>query len=292
MHALPAANGREKMKTIRKFLFFFFILFPLISYAEMDLILAKYYKENIDVSKYLVSEKLDGIRAFWDGEFLYTRNGNKINAPQWFVADLPKIKLDGELWMGRGKFNEISSLIRRKFSKEMNEEWKKVSYHLFELPEHKGDFKTRYEELLKIKKKLSSPWIFIIPQFYLKDKKELNAQLQEIVNLGGEGLMLHKADAPYVVGRSDYLLKLKPWKTTTAKVIGYVPGRGKLIGMVGALKVQTADGVEFFVGSGLSNAQRYRPPAIGRIIRVRYRDTTHQQKPRFPVYVGELGEKE
>lgn len=278
------------MKIIKNILFCFFILFPLFSYAEIDLILAKYYNDNINLSDYLISEKLDGVRAFWDGESLYTRNGNKINAPKWFTADFPKIKLDGELWMGRGTFNEISSLIRRKFSKEMNDEWKKVEYHLFELPNYDGDFKTRYAELLKIKKNSRVPWIFVIPQFYLKDKTELNNKLQEIVDSGGEGLMLHLAAAPYVTGRSDYLLKLKPWKMATAEVIGYIPGRRKFTGIVGALKVKTADGVEFAVGSGLSNAERRQPPAIGRIIRLRFRETTKSNRPRFPVFVEEVGE--
>ena len=102
--------------------------------------------------------------------------------------------------------------------------------------------------------------------------------------------MLHWAAAPYVTGRSDYLLKLKPWKMTTAEVIGYIPGRGKLAGMVGALKVKTAEGIEFAVGSGLSNAERRQPPAIGRIIRLRFRETTKSNRPRFPVFVGEVGE--
>ena len=146
------------------------------------------------------------------------------------------------------------------------------------------------KELLKIKKNSRVPWIFVIPQFYLNNQKELNDKLQEIVMAGGEGLMLHLAAAPYVTGRSDYLLKLKPWKMATAEVIGYIPGRGKFTGMVGALKVKTAEGIEFAVGSGLSNAERRQPPAIGRIIRLRFRETTKSNRPRFPVFVEEVGE--
>ena len=255
------------------------------------MILAKFYNQNIKVQEYLVSEKLDGVRAFWDGESLYTRKGNKINAPQWFIQNFPKIKLDGELWIARGQFNKISSLIRRKFSKESNEEWKKVKYMLFELPDNAGDFKTRYEKLLKITKDLNIPWLQTIPQYFVENEEELNKKLAEVLALGGEGLMLHKADAPYVTGRSAFLLKLKPWKIETAEVIGYIPGRGKLEGMVGALKVKNKDGVEFAVGSGLNNAERRQPPAIGSIILVKFREYTGNKKPRFPIYVRENGEK-
>lgn len=298
MHAKRAENGAVKMKNnihnlffnficaFFLFLFFVFFSFPVCA-QKPDLILAKYYNENIKVENYLISEKLDGIRAFWDGEFLYTRSGNKINAPKWFTADFPKIKLDGELWMGRGKFNEISSLVRRKFSKENNEEWKKVSYNLFELPEYEGDFKTRYETLLKIKKNLRVPWIFVIPQFTLKNKQELHQKLEEIVKEGGEGLMLHQINAPYVVGRSDYLLKLKPWKMGSAQVIAHIPGKGKLKGKVGALLVQDEQGNVFSIGSGLRNKERIQAPEIGAIIRFRFREYTQNQKPRFPVFLRE-----
>jgi len=31
-----------------------------------------------------MSEKLDGVRAFWNGNDFYSRAGNKFNAPDWF----------------------------------------------------------------------------------------------------------------------------------------------------------------------------------------------------------------
>ena len=59
------------------------------------ILLAEVYRNQVDVTKYLVSEKLDGVRAIWDGETLRFRSGKQINAPKWFVDGLPKTPLDG-----------------------------------------------------------------------------------------------------------------------------------------------------------------------------------------------------
>ncbi len=270
------------------FLFIFSLFFSPFLWAEKpDLILAKFYNESIhlNISDYLISEKLDGVRAFWDGEYLYTRNGNKIHTPNWFTEKFPKIKLDGELWMGRTQFNAISTLIRKKISKENNEEWKKVQYMLFELPENENIFQKRYENLIKITNELNIPWLKVIPQFNLKNKDELNQKLDKVLKEGGEGLMLHLENAPYVTGRSDFLLKLKPWIKGKAKILAYIPGRGKLTGKTGALKVQDETGKVFLVGSGLNDEERLHPPPLGSLIHYRFREYTHHQKPRFPIYV-------
>ncbi|MDP3031565.1 MAG: DNA ligase, partial [Rhodocyclaceae bacterium] len=72
------------------------------------LLLAERYQGGIDVSQYWVSEKLDGVRAYWDGRQLRFRSGNVILAPAWFIAALPAHSLDGELWLGRGTFERLS----------------------------------------------------------------------------------------------------------------------------------------------------------------------------------------
>ena len=58
-------------------LLLFFFTFSSFSKKEKspDLMLAKIYADNIDVTQYWVSEKLDGVRAHWDGKQLISRGG-------------------------------------------------------------------------------------------------------------------------------------------------------------------------------------------------------------------------
>jgi DNA ligase-1 len=75
--------------------------------------LANVYAAHTDVSAYWVSEKLDGVRAYWNGRHLQTRGGEPIHAPAWFTADWPATPMDGELWAGRGRFSHTVSTVRQ-----------------------------------------------------------------------------------------------------------------------------------------------------------------------------------
>lgn len=93
--------------------------------------------------------------------------------------------------------------------------------------------------------------------------------------------MLHQADAPYLTGRSDVLLKLKQLLDTEAIVVDHLPGKGKHAGKLGALSVQTRTGIGFKLGTGFSDTVRASPPAIGMQVTCTYRDVTAAGKPRF-----------
>ncbi|MFZ4537707.1 DNA ligase [Propionivibrio sp.] len=252
---------------------------PLSAAEALPLLMAETEQGQSDVALYLVSEKLDGVRAFWDGQRLRTRNGNTINAPAWFVANFPARALDGELWVGRGQFDQLSGTVRRLTPDDA--EWRKVRYLVFELPEAPGTFRQRAETLRSAIAGARVPWLQSVEQFELSNRKALEQKLDEILKVGGEGLMLHRADAIYTTGRSDVLLKLKLWHDAEATVIAYQPGKGKFFGMLGALRVRTADGVEFMLGTGLSEADRHHPPPIGTVITFRYRELTNRGLPRF-----------
>lgn len=71
-------------------------------FAPPPVMLANIYRADTKLADYWVSEKLDGVRGYWDGEKMLTRGGERIAAPDWFTAGLPKIPMDGELWVGRG----------------------------------------------------------------------------------------------------------------------------------------------------------------------------------------------
>ena len=156
-----------------------------------------------------------------------------------------------------------------------------MRYLVFELPQAPGTFRQRAEELRQVVAQTDVPWLQVLEQFELGSRQALNNKLEEMVKAGGEGLMLHRADAQYTTGRSDVLLKMKLWHDAEATVIGHQPGKGKHLGRLGALRVRTEDGVEFMLGTGVSDADRQNPPPIGTIITFRYRELTSRGLPRF-----------
>lgn len=251
--------------------------------SGQELLLAQIYQQGIDVNQYLVSEKLDGVRAVWDGKSLKTRRGNTINAPDWFVKDFPKTPLDGELWLGRGKFDEVSAAVRK--DNPIDAEWLGISYQIFELPNATGTFAARAERIVGIIKKANLPHLKAVQQFRAKNETELNKKLEQVAANGGEGLMLHRADADYITGRSDALLKLKLLHDAEATVVAHVKGKGKYTGMLGALLVQTSEGLRFKLGTGFSDAQRANPPNIGSTITYTYRDKTKTGIPKFASFL-------
>lgn len=247
--------------------------------TKPDLLLAEVYQNNVDVQQYWVSEKLDGVRAFWDGKQLISRGGNIIAAPVWFVATLPAQKLDGELWLGRNKFAETLSIVSK--AAPVDSEWQQVAYYIFELPDAQGSFSERITLMQQLVQQQNSPYLKQVPQFRLESHTKLKAKLHELEQGGAEGLMLHHQDAAYTTGRSNALLKLKTYQDTEAEVIGYRPGKGKYQGMVGALLVKMPDGKTFAIGSGLTDALRQTPPQIGTVITFRYNGYTKTGIPRF-----------
>ncbi len=258
---------------------------PMVSVAAEPpaILLAEVYREQVDVTKYLASEKLDGVRAIWDGNTLRFRSGKEINAPRWFVGGLPKRSLDGELWIARGAFERLSGIVRKDVPDD--NEWRQVRYMIFELPGAPGTFRERAEVMRQIARDAKVPWLREIELFPVVDRNSLQKRFKEVVKAGGEGLMLHRADALYETGRSDTLLKMKPWEDAEAVVIGHVPGKGKYAGMLGALRLRAADGREFSVGTGFTDAQRLDPPALGSTVTYRYRDLTNSGMPRFSSFL-------
>jgi DNA ligase-1 len=256
---------------------------PMTWGATPNLMLANSYHEDINVTDYWVSEKLDGVRAYWNGTQLISRQGNVFAAPDWFTADFPKIPLDGELWMGRGTFETLSGAVRK--TTPVDSEWRAIRLMVFDMPEQAGDFNQRLETLRRMFAQKHSPYITLVAQEKLPSQKALMARLDEVVNAGGEGLMLHLGSAPYRGVRSDDLLKLKRFEDAEATVLAHIAGTGKYQGAMGALLVQNSAGVQFKIGTGFSDAQRKNPPPIGSQITYRYRSITNKGVPRFASFM-------
>lgn len=250
-----------------------------------NILLAQIYQRGVDVQQYLVSEKYDGVRAIWDGKNLTTRQGNTIAAPIWFTKNLPNTPLDGELWLAHGQFDVLSGAVRK--AKPVDAEWRNIQYMVFELPNGADTFEMRAKRIEAIVKQAKLAHLKAVKQYRVKDEAALNQNLRQVVAAGGEGLMLHRADAQYVTGRSDVLLKLKLVLDAEATVIGYSAGKGKYQGKLGALVVETAEGVRFKLGTGFTDAQREKPPNIGSLVTYTYRDITKNGKPKFASFLRE-----
>ncbi len=256
---------------------------PTLAALPVRPILAEEAPPGLDPAGWLVSEKLDGVRALWDGAELRFRSGRRVEAPAWFLARLPRVPLDGELWLGRGRFDELSGLVRRASPDDAG--WHTLRYMLFELPGAPGSFAERAQALERLAAAVGWEQLQVVPQRSLSNGETLERRLQEVVRGGGEGLMLHRADAPYESGRSRALLKLKPLQDEDALVIGHLPGRGRHAGRLGALQLRRADGLVFQLGTGFSDAQRASPPPLGATVTYTYRGLTPQGVPRFASFL-------
>jgi DNA ligase len=246
------------------------------------LLLANVWKPSIDPTGWWISEKYDGLRGYWDGQKLWSRKGNLIHAPDYFLAELPRgIALDGELWIGYGKFEETISIVR---SETPDDRWKLIHYMVFDAPQAPGTFEQRMQ-FLRATLSQENRFVRVVAQERCRSATQLLAERDRVVRAGGEGLMLRQPESRYEPRRSPTLLKVKPFDDAEATVIAHEPGEGKFAGKLGALRVRTDDGKEFSIGTGLTDADRESPPAVGTVITYRFRGLTAKGLPRFPSYL-------
>lgn len=271
------------VKRIFKGLTALLLCFSLLSHAqESDVLLLKTYDQSQDVTGWLMSEKLDGMRAVWDGHTLKSRQGNTITAPQWFLDGLPPFEIDGELWTKRSDFENIISIVRQQTP---DDRWQTISYNIFEVPNQSGGLLTRLAILENYLDEHQHAFLKIIPQTIVSSSSQLKSDLEKITALGGEGLAVRKPDVPYHSGRSDDDLKVKQYQDAECTVIAYKEGNGKYTGKTGSLQCQLLSGLTFYIGSGLSDQQRESPPEIGSVITFKYYGFTTNNIPRFPVFM-------
>ena len=248
---------------------------------------AKVWQVDQDPRAYLISEKLDGVRAFWDGQTLKFRSGLAIAAPGWFLAALPKTPLDGELWLGRGRFDELSAMVRRNVP--VDAQWRALHYMIFDLPGASGPFTERAYRITELVAQAQQPWLQAVSQQHVSDTLALQKLLKNIVLNGGEGLVLHRDNALWAPGRSDALLKFKPLLDDEARVVAHLPGKGRHAGRLGALMLELPDGQRFALGTGFTDAQRAAPPPLNSVVTYRYRNLTPKGLPRFASYLRVRG---
>lgn len=252
------------------------------------LILAKVYHAGVSLADYWVSEKYDGVRGYWDGEKLLTRGGERIAAPAWFTADWPKVAMDGELWAGRGQFAKAVSTVRQQTPDDAA--WRAMRFMVFDLPAQGGPFTERIPALNGVVIRIDQPWVQAVAQFKVANHRALQSLLATTVKHGGEGLMLHRGASLYKGQRTDDLLKVKTHEDTEARVVAHIPGKGKYVGVLGALLVEMPGvdgkpGRRFKLGSGFNDEQRQNPPVLGSTVTYRFRGLNDSGVPRFATFM-------
>ncbi len=247
------------------------------------LLLAEKWDNELDLAGWWISEKLDGVRSYWDGKRLISRLGNPQIPPDWFIQNFPETPLDGELWIDRKTFNRVNGIAKRKDKKD--EVWKDVKYVVFDAPGIDEPFEKRIDWLAKFFKKNKEQHLLFHEHIECKGIDHLRKELVRVEELGGEGLMLREPASKYEIGRSTTLLKVKSFHDAEATVVAHVPGKGRHKGRLGAVEVELTNGTRFSVGSGFTDKQREAPPAIGTVITFRYQELTPDGKPRFPTFV-------
>ena len=246
------------------------------------LLLAETWANDLDLAGWWLSEKLDGVRAYWTGTQFLSRLGNVFHAPDWFVEGLPDVPLDGELWLDRKAFQRTVSIVRRQDKSDL---WREIAYVVFDAPAVNEMFEARQEFLTDAFRKHAPPFARPLAQSRCQGLEHLQEELARVEALGGEGLMLRQPQSRYEAGRSATLLKVKTFHDAEARVIEHLAGQGRHKGRLGALAVELPDGTTFSVGTGFSDAQRENPPPVGSLITFRYQELSDRGVPRFPSFV-------
>ena len=265
-------------KTIRVIIPIFTAVFIPASAGAADLMLAQEYKDQ-EIAGWAMSEKLDGVRAYWDGKHLMSRQGYAFAPPKGFTAQFPPYPLDGELYSGRGQFEQISAAVRSASSN-----WRGIRLHVFDVPKAQGNLYQRLAVATQWLKTHPNAPITIIPQIKVRDRQHAMDFLKQIEAQGGEGVMLRQPESRYSGGRSSQLLKLKSQYDDECTVTRHYEGKGRNAGRLGAVGCKNQHG-EFRIGSGFKDKDRDNPPKIGTLITYRYRGFTQKGTPKFATFV-------
>ena len=255
------------------------LLFIIINLYSLELQKPKIYNEQKhEIKDWIMSEKLDGIRAYWDGKNLYTKNGNEIYPPKWFLKDFPNFELDGELWSKRNDFENIQNTV---LDKNPSQKWQEITYNIFEVPNAKGNFEERLSIIRNYLIKNQNNYIKIIPQIKCKNQEHLELYLKQLINKKAEGIIIKNPNINYFTGRSEEILKVKKFQDDEGLVIGinYKDKKFK------SLKIKLENKVIFNLGGGFTDKERLNPPKIGDIVTFKYYGFTKNAKPKFASFL-------
>jgi DNA ligase-1 len=258
------------------------LLFSAVNSLAAELMLPQVYKQQVDVSGWLMSEKLDGVRGYWDGRQLLSKNGNIFFPPAAFVRGLPPFPVEGELWGGRGTYEQTASCVMKQ---QPHDGWLQLELAIFDVPQAPGGFTARLGKAKDWFAAHPSAYAFVIPQIPVRDHTQLQQELHRIEKLGGEGLIVRMPEALYAGGRRPEILKVKNYQDAEATVVAHLPGKGRNEGRLGSLLVVLDDGTQFKLGSGFNDAERQSPPPVGAVVTFKFYGTYQSGIPKFPSFM-------
>jgi len=222
----------------------------------VKLTLTDYDPEYADLSGWYYCEKLDGVRAEWDGGRLWTRTGRAIDAPAAWLARLPEgLAISGELWLGRGRLGEVAAAVNAGSGSPL---WSQMRLVAFDLPE-------LALPIPAMMKRMDAQHLDRV-EFIPVDGVDLAAQLRQVVEGGGEGLVLRSPD-----GRTG--LKYKLWQDAEATVLAAVPGKK-------SIRCRADNGAEFCL------ATYGRAVPVGCRVTYKFTGILPSGKPGFPVFLA------
>nr|WP_319492862.1 DNA ligase [uncultured Desulfobacter sp.] len=255
---------------------------PLCRAEALHLQKAGVYTGQEDITGWVMSEKLDGIRGYWDGKCLLTRKGVLLYPPPWFIKNFPTFELDGELWSRQGAFEFIQSVV---LDEKPGPGWEKINYHIFEVPNAEGTFLQRLDRAKQWFNSHPAAHVRVIPQTVIHDRSDLDRFFCDVASRGGEGVIVKDPDKPYHTGRSAHVLKVKKARDMEGIVIGMNKGKGKYENAMGSLTLKLENGVIFKLGTGFTDAVRNNPPAVGTTVTFKYHGFSKNGVPKFASFL-------
>lgn len=149
-----------------------------------------------------MSEKMDGVRAYWNGRQSFSRQGKSIWTPVWFTAAL-NVQLDGELWLGAGtSFLDVNKILQNE------DEWHKLKYYVFDIPSSLGTYEERMVEMQLLKREFPAH-VHVVDSIQCKGTQHLAEYLGTVLSHKGEGVMIRKSNSVYEKGMTTTILKVK-----------------------------------------------------------------------------------
>lgn len=249
----------------------------------LDIMQPRVYEGDIDVSNWLMSEKLDGVRGYWDGRRLLSKNGLPFDPPRAFTRNFPDFEIEGEIWGGRNTFQKTIGVVKKHGP---HAGWLDLKFAIFDAPTTPGGFEERLKKAADWFAEHPSEFAFVIKHHPVESRQFLSEELKRIEALGGEGIILRRRGSLYSPGRSDDILKLKPYSDMEAVVIAHLPGKGRNAGRMGSLLVELpASRIRFKIGTGFSDEIRENPPPAGSVITFKYYGFYESGIPKFPSFL-------
>jgi DNA ligase-1 len=263
-----------------------------------DMKTPKALKDNVPPIGWLLSEKFDGYRARWiPGKRIFlSRNQKEFIAPEWFKDAMPNVDLDGELFAGR-EFFQYMGTVRKKVP--VDDEWKKIKYMVYDMPEEDNVFGERIKKLEEVVKDNGSDIVVFAKQIVITSIPQMEKIYKTVLEKGGEGIMMKCPSSQYEDKRSNFMLKYKPSFDSEAVIVDYHMGNGKYDGVLGGFMckpllnydtysiIDPDENHEFSI-SGMDDSIResYKSThPVGTIITYEYSGKTDSGKPRFPRYL-------